>query len=52
MSDHVAGKYKSTDGRQRWGVLNMKTLQWTFPDKTDWRTAHRTAKELNKTTAK
>lgn len=48
---YVAGKYKSKDGRTRWGVLNMKTLQWTFPDKTDWRTANRVAKELNKTTA-
>ena len=49
---YVAGKYKSKDGRTRWGVLNTKTLQWTFPNKTDWRTAHRTAKELNKATAK
>ncbi len=45
---YQAGKYKTTDGRSRWGVLNMVTLQWTWPVKTDWRSAERLAKDLNK----
>lgn len=43
-----AGKYRTADGRQRWGVLNMSTLQWIWPAGTDWRSAERLAKDPNK----
>ena len=46
---YTAGIYRSSDGRQRWAVLNTTTRTWIFPEKTGRTAAERSARNLNRT---